>query len=118
YHSGPPDAAWSHWLEEGLATFFETDDKVSGAKKEPLIRSAARREGLTLAGLLQGADPRESGFSAASHSLVAFLHTDFRADHIRRYVEEERRPGPVAPGTFERIFGADVERAWKDFLKQ
>lgn len=122
YHSGPPTAAWSPWLEEGLGTFFQTRDekegKVDGSRKEDLMKQAAEHmEGLTLQRVLQDSDPQAHGLSAASHSLVACLFVDHREEKIRRYFDEERRPGPAPPEALEIIFGPDLEREWKDSLK-
>ncbi|HEY3225569.1 MAG TPA: hypothetical protein VGK61_01075 [Planctomycetota bacterium] len=116
--AGPPDAAWSPWLKEGLATYFQTSEKIVGSRKDDLMRQAADRlESLSLQGLLQGSEAQSSGFSAASHSLVAYLFVDHQEGKLREYFDEERKPGPVATGTFERIFGPDIERDWKESLK-
>ncbi|HTF57980.1 MAG TPA: hypothetical protein VK661_12175 [Planctomycetota bacterium] len=116
FHSGPPTAAWSPWLEEGLATYFQTTDKVVGSRKDDLMRQAAERlESLTLQRVLQDSDPRGHGLSGASHSLIAFL--ELNDAKFQQYFDEERRPGAIATGAFERIFGPDLEREWKESLK-
>jgi hypothetical protein len=118
YHAGPPDAAWSPWLEEGLANFFQSDAEIVGSKKPDLIRAAAQLDELDLSSLLQGSSTRSPGFSAASHSLVAFLYTDRHEGRIEDYLNEERMPGPVPAGAFEKVFRPEAEKAWKDFVRQ
>jgi len=117
HQAGPPDAAWSPWFEEGLATYFQSDAEIMGSRKPDLIREAARLDPMDLSTLLRGSSSTSPGFSAAGHSLVAYLYTDHREDRIKEYVAEERHPGPVVPGAFERIFGPDVEKEWKKSLK-
>ena len=114
---GAPDADFSPWFEEGVSRFYETtQNPVSsiGSRKDDLITQAARNPPLSLAEALSAR--RGAYFEAVSHSIVAFLHVAFGADKIAQYADIERAPGSVPLGEFERIFGDDVERRWREFL--
>lgn len=113
---GAPDAGFSPWFEEGVSQFYKgTQTAVVGSRKRDLSDRAAMNPPASLAAALS-ARPDSHNFDAVSHSLVAFLHEGYGTEKIAQYAAEERRPGQVPPGTFERIFGAEVEKAWRDDL--
>jgi hypothetical protein len=113
---GAPRETLSPWFEEGVSRFFEGTKSPYGSIKKPLFDQAAAAGPVSLADGRAG--PRRTHFEALSHSIVAFLHSEYPADTIARYVKEEHGAGPVRPGTFERIFGTDVERGWHNFLER
>lgn len=112
---GAPDAEYSPWFEEGVSTYYEGSKMIGSRKVEP-IRSAARNAPKSLAEAL--AARGGAYFSDVSHSIVAFLHEAFTADIIARYAEIERAPGSIPLGEFQRIFGHDVEGAWREYLER
>ena len=115
---GAPDADFSPWFEEGVSRYYETtQNPVSsiGSRKDDLITLAARNPPLSLDEALSAR--RGAYFEAVSHSIVAFLHQAFGSDKISQYAEIERAPGSVPLGEFQRIFGDDVERRWREFLE-
>lgn len=111
---GAPDADFSPWFETGVSWYFEGTPK--GSRKDPLIAQAARNQPPTLADALSAR--HGANFEAVSHSIVAFLHESFGADTIARYASIEREAGPVPAGSFERVFGPDAEKDWRDFLER
>lgn len=111
---GAPDAAYSPWFEEGVSRFYEGTQALVGSRKDDLITTAARNAPASLAEALEAKGG--AYFDAVSHSIVAFLHEAFRVDKLADYAKIEREPGPVPAGAFERIFGSDVERRWRDYL--
>jgi hypothetical protein len=113
---GSPEAAFSPWFEEGVSRFYEGTQPPYGSRKDDLIADAARNQSFTLAKALEA--DRGADFDAISHSITAFLHDAFAAEVIARYADIEREPGPVPRGEFERIFGQDVEKEWRDFLER
>lgn len=114
---GAPDADFSPWFEEGVSRFYETtQNPISsiGSRKDDLITLAARNPPQSLVEALSAR--RGAYFEAVSHSIVAFLHGAFLPDKIAQYVDIERAPGSVPIGEFQRIFGDDVERRWREYL--
>ena len=113
---GAPQAAFSPWFEEGVSRYFEGTQPRYGSVKAYLMSQASAAGEVSLADMLAGR--RRSHFESLSHSIVAFLHREYPPDTIARYVKEEQAPRPVPPGTFERIFGTDVEKGWHNFLER
>lgn len=113
---GAPDATYSPWFEEGVSRFYEGTQTLVGSRKDELIAIAARNPPASLAEALGNA--RGAYHEAVSHSIVAFLHDAFPVEKIAEYAALERKPGPVPAGTFERLFGQDVEKEWRDYLER
>ena len=112
----PADADLSPWFEEGVSTYFECTTKPPlGSRKEHLIHTARLNAPATLAAALS-IKPGPY-FAAVSHSLVAFLKGAYSDSLIAEYATVEREPGPVPPGTFERIFGVGSAAAWRESLE-
>lgn len=111
----PPDAQLSPWFVEGVSTYFESTSESLGSRKEDLIRTAYFNRPETLERAL--ASKPGPYFSAISHSIVAFLKLAYREPVIAEYAAVERKPGPVSPGEFERIFGREAEGKWRESLE-
>lgn len=111
--TGSPDADFSPWFEEGVSRFYE-GPLAEGSRKDELLLNAARNRPKSLADLMT--TQKGPYFDALSHAIVAFLHEAYSEDLRARYADVEREPGPVPPGTFERIFGENVEKSWNEFL--
>src|SRR5688572_19867747 len=107
--TGAPGSSVSPWFEEGVSRYYEGTQRPFGSRKDQLILEVALSGPPSLAAALE-AKKESPYFAATSHSLVAFLHRAYTTDVISSYAEIERRPGPVPPGEFQRIFGAQVER--------
>lgn len=110
-----PDADFSPWFEEGVSRYFEGTVPHLGSRKEKLIAAAARNPPRSLADVLNAP---KGAYLEAAHAIVAFLHDTYAPGSIVAYASEERRPGPVSPGAFERIFAPDVEKRWLEYLAQ
>jgi len=113
---GAPDADFSPWFEEGVSRFYEGLQPPFGSRKPELIVHAARNPPASLEGALESRGG--AYFAAVSHSIIAFLHEAYTAELIAKYAEIERAPGSVMLGEFQRIFGKDVEKEWREFLAQ
>ena len=114
---GAPDADFSPWFEEGVSRYYEGTLPPFGSRKVELIIKAARNPPASLEAALE-ARPASAYFEAVSHSIIAFLHEAYTADLIAKYAEIERAPGSVMLGEFQRIFGKDVEKEWREFLEK
>lgn len=110
------DHDWSLWLNEGLATWFEDSRftargvRLGGVQPESveMMRRAIEagkwvpvpRLLAATAGDFRGT---ENGlYYAQSGLLVDFLMQAEWRERLAAYLDAERRPGPVRPGTFER----------------
>ncbi|MEN8148549.1 MAG: hypothetical protein ABFS86_01930 [Planctomycetota bacterium] len=119
--------AWSLWLNEGIATWFE-DSRIDGrgirlGGVSPGTLSVLRRGGWIPLPRLLRATPEDfrgesnSLFYSESCLLVDFLMREECRPRFAEYFEKERKPGPVRPGVFREILGdpealdADL-RAW------
>jgi hypothetical protein len=110
---GAPDAEFSPWFEEGVSRFYSGSQPPFGSRKDGLLRRAALNPPASVADALHAG---RTNFDAISHSLAAFLHESFAEEVIAKFAAIEREPGPVSPGDFERIFGAEVGVKWREFL--
>jgi len=133
-HLAAPRAAWSAWLSEGMAEYFEN----SRAELDPpVLGGYAKAHVDELREILQGPDrialpdllrletadfrsARNRAAYRASHLLVAFLmESPAVRDRFPAYCGEERKDGPVLPQAFASIVGEppEIEAAWRAWLK-
>lgn len=121
-----PQVGWSPWLCEGIARYFEVDPLgTEGRRREDLLRRAQDDCGAGDLARLRRAparafsEPGDAQASARAYALLHFLvHTPDYGAHFEEYVREERKPGPVDPAAFGRIFGPAVEEDWLAFLNR
>jgi hypothetical protein len=118
------DHDWSLWLNEGLATYLEASIEVPGVgfdlgELTPRhIRKVKEEEPIAIGDILalKPKDFTTEGNSRAyaiASVFVGFLLEGEGGKYRRRfwqYVAEERAPGPVGRGAFERVFEGPVER--------
>jgi len=133
--AGPP--AWSEWLSEGMAVFFENSALVPGGLRlggvnrtdaAVVLTFARRGSHVPLRQLVRGGPElfhgklgslcyREAGL------LVAHLLEGAGRAHrepFLRYYRLEREPGPCPPEELERQLGValdDLEKEWLAFLQ-
>jgi len=129
--------AWSLWLAEGMAVYFEHSGVVGGRprlggadrRKAAAVWALARqRRHIPLAQLVRGGPALFRGKLASlayteAGLLVAYL-LEGAAGTLRqpffRYVDLERRPGPCPPQALEASLGVSLdtlETDWLNFLK-
>ena len=65
----------------------------------------------------QASEPLRPDYSAQAEDYER-ARPEYPVEIIARYAEIERAPGSVLLGEFERIFGKDVEKDWRDFLER
>lgn len=127
HYSTSSDAMWSPWLSEGFAQWCEVPDANSKIPVRDIgtLRAAGEfaEEGslaaLVAAGQGQFSQAGNARWYALSYALVTWLIDQHQAG-FREYFREEARPGPLEPGTFERLVGApaDLEGPWLEWLRQ
>lgn len=129
---------WSRWLDEGIASYFEASTVHPGGRVrlggfDPdhltlLLRDHAMGRALPVAKLFTAGSAEFEGEENHSYyattALLVHLLLEGREGTLRerfiRYYQQERRPGPVAPGAFAEYLGepADLDRMLYDHLLQ
>ncbi len=133
-HLAAPRAAWSPWLAEGLAEYFENsrpgqEPPLLGGHTEDhaaeLREFFAGPDRLSVEDLLGldaaafGAETNRAAYRAC-HLLVSFLlESPAHRDAFLAYYREEMKEGPVPPRAFASIVGdpGEIDRAWRAWLK-
>ncbi len=135
--AGGPEAEWSPWLLKGMGMCFEQGASPSGWMR---LSTAARHDAAVILALearnahvplhmlvVGGQELFRGPLGALAYReaglLVAFLLWGNQGKHrdaLARYIQLERQPGPVPPGSFKAIFGAtpsELEKEWLAFLR-
>lgn len=129
-----PNAQWSPWFSEGLATYFEASDAIDDGRVGGLDR---RRFGTVKRAIETGtfiplrklltADPGAFAseenvlYYAEAHTLCWFLLEATGGSHRQdffAYYDKESSPGPCSVVAFESIFGdlSLLEKEFTDFI--